>query len=133
MTYYHATTADCLPSIVKNGLGGAGMFERWPGIERGVYLTEEPEHAVFVLLDWFMQSADDMASPAEFVNSVRVIVLDDTRVPRRLLGADPDIPRDGIWLYRGVIDVRNMPIIPATVFADQWQVTAPSPSGRGAP
>ncbi len=51
---------------------------------------------------------------------MRVIVIDDSRVPRRLLGADPDIPRDGIWLYRGVIDVRNMPIVPVTALMSEW-------------
>lgn len=119
MTYYHATTADRLPSILANGLGGVGMGERWPGIDRGVYLAELPEHAVFVLLDWFMQTAD--SSPSAFVESIRVIVIDDARVPRAKLGPDPDIPRDGIWLYRGMIDVRNMPVVTALDFAAEWQ------------
>lgn len=120
MTYYHATTADRMPSILANGLGGVGADARWPGVDRGVYLAEVAEHAVFVLLDWFRQAASDDASPREFVKAMRVIVIDDSRVPRALLGADPDIPRDGIWLYRGVIDVRNMPVLPVMALAAEW-------------
>jgi hypothetical protein len=121
MTYFHATTIDRIPSILAHGLGAAGAA-RWPAIERGVYLAEAAEHAVYVLLDWFRQAADDAASPREFIEAIRVIVIDDARVPRALLGPDPDIPREGIWLYRGGIDVRNMPIIPIDTLAAEWSL-----------
>ncbi len=114
MPYYHATQRDRLPSILKRGLGWSGAEPNWPGIERGVYLAEKPEHAVFIAIDWFMQAAADDASPAQYLDNLVLILIDDTRVARAQLGPDPDISRDGIWLYRGVIDVRNMPILETT-------------------
>jgi hypothetical protein len=112
MPYYHATFRDRLPSILKHGLGWPGAEPNWPGVDRGVYLAEAPEVAVFVMFDWMMQMMDESVSPKDFIESLVVILIDDTRVRRQDLGPDPEIARrDDVWLYRGVIDVRNQPVL----------------------
>lgn len=111
MPYYHATYRDRIPSILTSGLGGEGMDANWPGADRGVYLAEDPTHAVFVMVDWFMQTAEFSHSPKDFIDSLVIILIDDSRVPRQRLGPDPSIHIDGVWLYRGIIDVRNMPVL----------------------
>ena len=111
MPYYHATHRHRLPSIIENGLGWNGAVQNWPGVARGVYLAEEPEVAVLMMVEHFLEAAPDDIPPLQALGEIALIVIDDSRVPRAMLGPDPSLPIDGIWLYRGTLDVRNMPVI----------------------
>lgn len=110
MTYYHATHRDRLPSILEHGLGWAGAAQNWD-CKRGVYLAEEPGLAVLLMVESYLHTAPEDMTPAEALGEIAIICLDDSRVPRIQLGPDPGIPLDGVWLYRGVIDARNMPVL----------------------
>lgn len=114
MPYYHATTVDRLPSILRHGLGGIDTGPRSEECERGVYLASHPMLAVAVGLEHMMNTecAEHGGSPREAVRAIRVIVVDDGRLDADRLRPDPHVDGwRGSWLYPGVIDVRGLPVL----------------------
>lgn len=113
MPYYHATWRRHLPSIRKNGLGGAMPDRQNFPVEAGVYLAHDPAVAVSMLIEAYMESEDGMGlPPSEAVQAMCVLVIDDSRVDGRLVDVDPNIERsDMTILYRGVIDVIALPVL----------------------
>jgi len=113
MPYYHATWRRHLPSIRRHGLGGAAPAFRNFDVEEGVYLAFDPAVAVSILLEAYAENGDRMdMSPREALESMCVLVIDDSRVDPRLVSADPNVERDGVTaLYRGVVDVSALPVL----------------------
>lgn len=111
MPYYHATFRKHLPSILKHGLGGRLIEQNWDGCDPGVYLAALPELCVIVMADQYCQFGDPDSVPRDHFAEIIIIVVDDSRVQSNKLGPDPLINRDDVWLYDGVIDVTNMPVI----------------------
>ncbi len=116
MSYFHATFADRIDSILENGLS-AGYKQNFDYAEPGVYLCTSAEIAVGFLLEHVIDNHFDFASPAEARESFRVIVVDRSRLDERLLALDPQLgppfgsEQSTCWIYRGKIDVRGMPIL----------------------
>ncbi len=114
MAFYHATTRDRIESIQKHGLGGLpGVSKAFPSSPDGVYLAEHPMLALGFLIERALAGDFSTTSPMEALNSFCVFVIDEGRVEQRLLSPDPNLHRDGFWLYGGVIDVTAMPILSA--------------------
>jgi hypothetical protein len=114
MPYFHATWRRHLPSILKHGLGGAlPDVQNFP-VESGVYLALDPAIAVMMLIEAYMENGEAMGlTPPEALEAMCVIVIDDSRLKPNLLDADPNVERqDATALYRGVVDVVSMPILP---------------------
>lgn len=115
MPYYHATWRRHLPSIRKHGLGGAlPDMQNFP-VERGVYLSTDPAIAVGMMIEAYVLNGDAWAkSPAEALEGMCVIVVDDSRIDQRMIDVDPNVDRRDITiLYRGVIDVAALAIVSA--------------------
>lgn len=113
MPHYHATWEDNLPSIIRHGLGGAAPGSRNFDCEGGVYLATDPSLAVSFLIEAAVrQGASSGMTPADAMASMRLIVIDDTRLDWRLASPDPNIEREGIAIiYHGVVDVTGMPVL----------------------
>ena len=109
--YYHATTEDRLPSILRHGLGGVDIGSRVDDCERGVYLASDLELALCVALEYAIRESVRLPSPRTAVAVIRVLVIDDARLDATRLGADPHFDGTGSWLYAGVIDVTGQPIL----------------------
>ena len=114
MTYYHATTRDRLESIQRLGLCSHGK-KNFEWCETGVYLSSAPSHSLGFLLERAMVNSDLWTGRTgkEVVDLFCVIVIDGSRVDSRLLKQDPQIKRDGFWVYPNRIDVTAMPVIGA--------------------
>ena len=111
MPYYHGTRRHSLPLIQKHGLGGIDPGPTSAACERGVYLSSDPMLSVAVLTQQFFETATDEVSPAEWLGSWVFLLIDDTRIDRRKLVPDPHFGGTGSWLYSGVIDVTNAPVL----------------------
>jgi hypothetical protein len=82
-------------------------------VERGVYLSTDPAVAISMLIEAYMKNGDEWKmAPPEALEAICVLVVDDTRIDRRLVDVDPNIERrDMTVLYRGVIDVAALPVL----------------------
>jgi hypothetical protein len=110
--YYHTSFRKHVPSILKHGLGGRIVEQNWKGCDTGVYLSSELAVAVWVMIDQYLQFGDSDSVPMAHFGEVVFFVIDDCRVNKTLLGVDPLLTkRSDVWLYNGVIDVTNMPVI----------------------
>jgi hypothetical protein len=117
MPYFHATWRENIPSIHRYGLGGAVPDRRnFEDATAGVYLAESPTVAVYFLLEAYTLRGDPDSKPAERVEAIVVLVVDDARVQASKLVSDPQNPRrdEGMrtWVYGGIVDVTGMPIVP---------------------
>jgi len=112
MPFFHATWRENLPSIMSAGIVATVPTERNFDCEPGAYLSEEAWLALGFLVEAFMEKADPNSNPSEMIKRMAVIVVDDSRVDRSRLRADPNVDRQvGTWLYDGIIDVRGMPVL----------------------
>lgn len=112
MPYYHVTYDRHVPSILKHGLGGAFVERNWPEAKEGVYLADDFAWGLTMLIERMMETADDSVNPKDWIESIRIIVIDDSRLDRARLGEDESFPgHASIWRYLGTIDVTNMPIL----------------------
>jgi hypothetical protein len=110
--FFHVTFDRHIPSILKHGLGGRITEQNFPGCEAGVYLATDHAIGLVMLIAEMMEREDDSVSPKNWIASVRVIVVDDTRVNPKLLSIDESFPDSAlIKRYEGVIDVTGMPIL----------------------
>jgi hypothetical protein len=82
-------------------------------VERGVYLSTDPAVAISMLIEAYMMNGDEWEmAPPEALEAICVLVVDDTRIDRRLVDVDPNIERrDMTILYRGVIDIAALPVL----------------------
>lgn len=110
MPYFHGTRRTRIESILTHGLGWNGAEQNWD-CDKGVYLAAHPALSVFVMLDHYVQAGDPNSVPKNELEDMCIIVIDDGRVDASKLDADPMIDRKDVWLYRGMIDVSNMPVI----------------------
>ncbi len=123
MTYYHATYAARIPSILRHGLR-TGEERNFADADEGVYLSTDPVLPVGFLIEHILSEERPDLTPRGFVESLRVIVIDPSRIDASLLRPDPHT--DGyegmFWLYEGVVDVTNMPILTTDdlSFAPGW-------------
>ena len=120
MPYFHATFKEHIPSILKHGLGGKIIKQNWEGCDPGVYLSSEPGACIFVMADQYAQFGDPDSVPREHFANIVLIVIDDTRIQPVKLKSDPLIDRKDVWLYKGVVDVTNMPIIPFSILEAEY-------------
>lgn len=114
MPYYHATWAENIPSILKHGLGGAAPTRRnFAEAHEAVYLCCDPVIAAGFLFEALTLRDDlDDLDPQEVLDSIRVIVIDDSRLDPNRLRYDPELERKDITrVYEGVIDVRGLIIL----------------------
>lgn len=112
MPYYHATTADRIPSILRHGLGGIDTGPRAEDCERGVYLASNPLVSLAIALEHAIKAMDEESAPREALDAIRVIVVDDVRLTAWRLRPDPHVDEVvGSWLYDGVIDITGLPIL----------------------
>lgn len=108
MPYYHATKRDRLDSIRKLGL--RAVAEQNFRCEPGVYLADNPAVPLAVMVECALLVKG--TKPSKFLEDIVVIVIDDAMVNKNKLEIDPqgrNVP--GMWLYRGVIDITNAPIL----------------------
>lgn len=119
MTFYHATYADRVAAIQKEGLKPTAN-RNFPDAEPGVYLSTDPVIALSILIEHGM-AVRTAESPKALAESFRIIVIDRSRVREDLLEPDPQV--DGLggvfWLYRGAIDVTAMPVVNWDVLSNQ--------------
>ena len=113
MPYYHAAWTRHLPSIRKHGLGGAAPDRQNFPVEAGVYLAVDPAVAVSVMIEAYAENGHEMGmTPPEALKAMCVLVIDDSRIDRRLVDVDPNVERrDLTVLYRGVVDVTSLPVL----------------------
>ena len=122
MPYFHGTRRSQLASILRHGLGGVDTGANAEECVRGVYLASDPRICVAILFGQFMALADETTSPRDEVESFVVIVVDDARIDLRKLEADPQVATwRGAWLYRGVIDITNAPLLDVDTVYAGWQ------------
>jgi hypothetical protein len=91
-------------------LGWSGAEQNWD-CDPGVYLAGHPSLSIFVMLQHYVEQGDPDSVPKNELADMCVIVIDDSRVTASKLGPDPEIDRPDVWLYEGVIDVTNMPVL----------------------
>ena len=111
MPYFHATRDRLIPSIRQHGLGGALVEQNFPGCLPGVYLADSPEMALMFLLEAVTDGTNRAITPKDEISTWVVIVVDDARVNPGKLRLDPQVELPGIWLYDGIIDVRNAVVV----------------------
>ena len=111
MPFYHGTHRWLLPLILKHGLGGLIVAKNYGDAENGVYLAEHPVYCVGVLLEAYSLFGRPESHPPTELAGMCVIVIDDSRIDRLKLRPDPEMRRPDIWIYDGVVDVTNQPII----------------------
>ena len=114
MPYFHATHRKNLRSIQRYGLGGLPDAPKNFPCEDGTYLATSPEVAFGFLIENYINSGDSRSNPSAELDEFIVIVVDDSRLDHGLQ-SDPQVtnPNAGCFLYRGVIDIRGMPILDA--------------------
>ena len=101
-----------MPSILRHGLGGVDTGPVAEDCERGVYLAVDPRISIAVMVAQIIAVSPDDASPRDEINRVVILVVDDARLDRRRLRPDPHVASwTGSWLYDGVIDVTNAPVL----------------------
>lgn len=123
MPFFHGTRRVLLPSIMRHGLGGVDIGPNVEDCVRGVYLASDPRLCLAILLGQTMALMDETSSPREELASWVVIVIDDTRINRQRLRADPHVDSwHGSWLYDGVIDVTNAPLLDIDQVYQGWQI-----------
>jgi hypothetical protein len=101
-----------LASILRHGLGGALPDRKNFDCKDGVYLATEPSVAILILVEAALASALDTDSPQEVIDSMRLLVIDDSRIDASRCEPDPNVERRGLaFVYQGIVDVRGMPIL----------------------
>ena len=113
MTYYHATTCEKLPSIQRWGLGGTRNVQKNFDCLDGVYLAFDPMLALGFLLEKALAGPFLCKTPKDCVAAFVVIVIDEARIDERRLSVDPNIKKEGFWIFNGIVDVASMPVIDA--------------------
>lgn len=111
MTYYHATFRKHLPSILKLGLRAGAAPSNWPDIPPGVYLSSSPLDCILIMIEQYTAFGDPASSPVAHLKEIIVLVIDDGRLDLRKLQADPNVSHSRVFLYDGVIDVTNQPVL----------------------
>lgn len=122
MPYFHGTRRPHLPSILKHGLGGVDTGPNAEECERGVYLASDPRICIAILVGQYLGTGTDDSSPREEIENFVVIVIDDARIDRRKLVADPQVTTwRGAWLYDGTIDIINAPLLTVDEVYAGWR------------
>jgi hypothetical protein len=111
MPWFHATFRKHLDSIRSHGLGGTIVEKNWNECDDGVHLATNPAVCLLVMFEHYARFGDPESLPREHLKEIVVIVVDDSRVDARLLAPDPEIDRDDVRIYCGVIDVTGMPVL----------------------
>lgn len=114
MSLFHATYAERIEAILRDGLIPSPLDRNFPEARPGVYLSTDPVLPLGVLIEHVMMNTERFISPSDAVKRFRVIVIDGSRLDDRLLVPDPQIDPDAngnFWLYPQRIDVRCMPIL----------------------
>jgi hypothetical protein len=112
MPWFHVTFERHVESIRRHGLGARVVERNWPECDEGVYLAQGAELGLMLFIERYVQGGDPDSVPRDYLATLRIVVVDDSRIdPSRIL-PDPSFPDDeGVGLYRGVIDVTGMPIL----------------------
>jgi hypothetical protein len=113
MTYYHATTREKLPSIQRLGLGGTRNVQKNFDCPDGVYLASDPVLALGFMLEKALEEPCLHESPRACVDTFMVVVIDGARIDEGRLRVDPNIKKEGFWIFDGVVDVSSMPVLDA--------------------
>lgn len=115
MPFFHATQAYRIEEIKSSGLGSNLSIQNFVGCVPGVYLSEDPVYCLSFMLEHVLHTADDDAKPSDELEKFVFILIDDSRIDQRLLSHDPNVlhlnPVPPVFLYRGIIDITNMPIL----------------------
>jgi hypothetical protein len=66
-----------------------------------------------MMIEAYVLNGEDWGmSPPEALEAMCVIVVDDSRIDKRMVDVDPNVERrDVTILYRGVIDVTALPVL----------------------
>jgi hypothetical protein len=135
MSYYHVTTIDRIPSIESQGLRPFGVEKRFKDCPDGVYLATDPIVPISFMFEKYYGSE---LPPKALIESIRIIVVDKSRLDDSLLFLDDNVPEhcDGwkmFWCYDGTVDIRGMPILtvdqicgktvikPTSHYVHQWR------------
>jgi len=112
MPWYHVTFERHVPSILRHGLGARVVERNWPECDDGVYLAKTPEFCLMLFIERYAAEGDPDSVPRDYLATLRIVVIDDTRVDLRKLVRDASYPDDdGVGRYLGVIDVTGMPVL----------------------
>ncbi len=112
MPWFHVTFDRHVDSIRRHGLGARVVERNWPECDEGVYLAQGPELGLMLFIERYAETGDRDSVPSDYLASLRIVVVDDSRVDPRKLARDPSFPdEEGIGRYLGVIDVTGMPIL----------------------
>lgn len=112
MPWFHVTFERHVASIVRHGLGARVVERNWPECDEGVYLAKSAEFGLMLFIERYAESGDPASIPRDYLATLRIVVVDDSRVDLRRLVRDASFPDDdGVGLYLGVVDVTGMPIL----------------------
>ena len=79
----------------------------------GVYLVADPMLALGFLIEKALGGPFLCNTPKDCVAAFVVIVIDGARINERRLSVDPNIKKEGFWIFNGIVDVASMPVIDA--------------------
>ena len=102
-----------MPSIQRWGLGGTRNVQKNFDCLDGVYLVADPMLALGFLIEKALGGPFLCNTPKDCVAAFVVIVIDGARIDERRLSVDPNIEKEGFWIFNGIVDVASMPVIDA--------------------
>lgn len=112
MPWFHVTFDRHIDSIRRHGLGARVVERNWPECDEGVYLAKAAELGLMLFIERYAESGDPDSVPSDYLATLRIVVVDDSRVDLRKLVRDSSYPDDdGVGRYLGIIDVAGMPIL----------------------
>ena len=79
----------------------------------GVYLASDPMLAIGFMLEKALEEPYRHESPKACVDTFMVVVIDGARIDEGRLRVDPNIKKEGFWIFDGVVDVSSMPVLDA--------------------
>ncbi len=112
MPWYHVTFQRHVASIRRHGLGARIVEKNWPECDEGVYLAKGPEVGLMLFMERYAAGEDSHMAPPDYLASLRIVVVDDSRVDPGKLVRDASYPdNDEIGRYLGIIEVTGMPVL----------------------
>lgn len=112
MPWFHVTFDRHVDSIRRHGLGARVVERNWPECDDGVYLAKGPELGLMLFIERYAAEGDPNSVPSDYLASLRIVVVDDSRIDPGRLVRDASYPDDeGVGRYLGVIDVSGMPVL----------------------
>jgi hypothetical protein len=110
--YYHVTFDHHVPSILRHGLGGRMVKKNQPDCAPGVYLSTDVAYGLTMMIEFYLRTGEEASDPRDYLASLRIIVIDDSRIDPKFLVDDESFPGDPlIRRYLSKIDVTSMPIL----------------------